>query len=180
MFGIATGEDWNKVMYDCIDTPPDCIAGKTCGSSLAPVYYICFIMVITHVMLNLFILVIIQQFEAFYVAEDNPIKIFKINFDLFHDRWVEATASNGTKCQKISQRHISEFLQMLPAPLGFLVTQSEDTENNDADVKRKVIKMGINTVGGQIQFNELLYRCMRRLYGNFKLTRKMQIIELKT
>jgi len=99
LFGIATGEDWNKVMYDCIDTPPDCIAGKTCGSSLAPVYYICFIMVITHVMLNLFILVIIQQFETFYVADDNPIKMFKSNFDIFHDVWVEETMRFN--CKKI-------------------------------------------------------------------------------
>jgi len=25
LFAIATGEDWNKLMYDCVDTPPDCV-----------------------------------------------------------------------------------------------------------------------------------------------------------
>jgi len=59
LFAISTGEDWNRLMYDCISTKPDCIEGETCGVSLAPVFYITFIMVITHVMLNLFILVII-------------------------------------------------------------------------------------------------------------------------
>jgi hypothetical protein len=78
-------------MYDCIDTPPDCIEGQTCGISTAPVFYITFIMVITHVMLNLFILVIIQQFDTYYVAEDNPIKTFKTNFDIFHEAWVRST-----------------------------------------------------------------------------------------
>ena len=29
-------------------------------------------------------------------------------------------------------------------------------------------------------FNELLYRCMRRKYGNMKIKKKMQIFELRT
>jgi hypothetical protein len=40
--------------------------------------------------------------------------------------------------------------------------------------------MGIRSEEGWIYFNELLYRCMRRIHGNFKLNKKMQIIELKT
>jgi len=59
LFAISTGEDWNKLMYDCVDTMPDCTKGETCGVGMAPVYYISFIFVISHVMLNLFILVII-------------------------------------------------------------------------------------------------------------------------
>lgn len=40
--------------------------------------------------------------------------------------------------------------------------------------------MGIRSEGGWIYFNELLYRCFRREFGNFKLGKKMQIVELKT
>ena len=25
LFAISTGEDWNVLMYDCMDTPPGCI-----------------------------------------------------------------------------------------------------------------------------------------------------------
>jgi hypothetical protein len=25
LFAISTGEDWNRLMYDCMDTPPDCV-----------------------------------------------------------------------------------------------------------------------------------------------------------
>jgi len=63
LFAISTGEDWNRLMYDCLDTKPDCVEGATCGVGTAAIYYILFIMVISHVMLNLFILVIIQQFD---------------------------------------------------------------------------------------------------------------------
>ena len=59
LFAISTGEDWNRLMYDCMSTYPDCTKNETCGVSTAPIFYITFIMVITHVMLNLFILVII-------------------------------------------------------------------------------------------------------------------------
>lgn len=102
LFAIATGEDWNKLMYDCVDTPPDCVEGETCGTSFAAAYYIMFILVITHIMLNLFILVIIQQFETYYVAEDNPIKIFTMNFDVFHEVWVKTT--NRFHCTKMKER----------------------------------------------------------------------------
>ena len=59
LFSISTGEDWNRIMFDCMRLPPDCIPGLTCGSSIAPVFFLTFIMVVTNVMLNLFILVII-------------------------------------------------------------------------------------------------------------------------
>ena len=40
--------------------------------------------------------------------------------------------------------------------------------------------MAIKSYNGYIYFNELLYRCMRRKYGNMKINKKMQIFELKT
>jgi len=52
LFSISTGEDWNRIMFDCIDTG----AG---GSNLAPLFFLTFILVVTHIMLNLFVLVII-------------------------------------------------------------------------------------------------------------------------
>ena len=60
LFSISTGEDWNRIMYDCMRLAPDCIEGKTCGSNIAPVFFLSFILIVTHIMLNLFVLVIIQ------------------------------------------------------------------------------------------------------------------------
>jgi len=76
LFVIATGENWNGLMYDCLNTPPDCEPGETCGTSLAPLFYIIFVIFIQNVMLNLFILVILTQFEMYYMSDDNPIKKF--------------------------------------------------------------------------------------------------------
>lgn len=59
LFVIATGENWNGLMYDCLNTPPMCEPGVSCGTSLAPGFYIVFVIFVQNVMLNLFILVIL-------------------------------------------------------------------------------------------------------------------------
>ena len=40
--------------------------------------------------------------------------------------------------------------------------------------------MAINADIGYIYFNELLYRCMRKKYGNMKINKRMQVFELRT
>ena len=60
LFVISTGENWNMLMYDCNDTPPNCTPGETCGTSYAPAFFIVFVLFVQNVMLNLFILVIID------------------------------------------------------------------------------------------------------------------------
>ena len=54
-------------------------------------------------MLNLFILVIITQFETFYVNEDNPIKKFSKNLDLFMKTWIFYTVSKY-RCIKMREK----------------------------------------------------------------------------
>jgi len=61
VFALATGEDWNKVMFDCSRTPESgCIKNGTCGNNYSYIYFPLLVLVCSHVMLNLFILVIIQ------------------------------------------------------------------------------------------------------------------------
>ena len=59
--------------------------------------------------------------------------------------------------------------------LGFASEHYEDD-----DLKKQLLKMGIKSENGYIYFNELLYRCMRRKYGNMRINKKMQIFELRT
>jgi hypothetical protein len=54
-------------------------------------------------------------------------------------------------------------------------------EHFDAqELKKQMLKMAIKSDNGYVYFNELLYRCMRRKYGNMKINKKMQIFELLT
>ena len=93
LFAVSTGEDWNRIMFDCSRTPQEgCIEGETCGAAPYSYWYF-YIMVLTcsHVMLNLFILVIIQQFEKYYLPKENMISLFKTDQMAFMKVWKKFT-----------------------------------------------------------------------------------------
>ena len=73
LFAISTGEEWNILLYDCSRLPPNCKSGVDCGHMFAWLYYTVFIILVTHIMLNLFILVIIEQFDKYYLDAENPL-----------------------------------------------------------------------------------------------------------
>jgi hypothetical protein len=171
IFVIATGESWPLAMYDVGNVPPFC-GETTCGSSFSFVYFIMFVMVVQKIMLNLFILVIIQQFETYYVSDDSPIQKFKSNLVLFEKVWIEFTAKHDHV--KIKEKHLNKFFRKLPPPIGI----PDDVSENE--LKRQMLKMGIRVEEGFIYFNELLYRSMRRVYGKFKLNRQMTVFEIST
>ena len=85
---MSTGEDWNVVMYDCMKTEDDgCVPGETCGSRIAPLYFIAVQMICSNIMLNLFVLVILQQFDKYYLPKDNIISKFKRDLENFKSVW---------------------------------------------------------------------------------------------
>lgn len=81
-------------MFDTSNTDSDCIQGETCGTAIAPLYFISFIVICSFIMLNLFILVIIQQFDQYYLAEDNIISKFEKDLITFKKSWTEFAANN--------------------------------------------------------------------------------------
>lgn len=160
-------------MFDCGVTEPMCTPNKSCGSSYAPIYFISFVVFISNIMINLFILVIINQFEKYYMATDNPITKFKKNLEVFMATWVDFTATKS-RCIKLREKRLIDFFKKLPMPIGL------PSDTTDEQMKKIMLKMGIKCDDGYVYFNELLYRCMRRRYGAFRLNKRMQIHELKT
>jgi hypothetical protein len=74
-------------------------------------------MLVQNVMLNLFILVIITQFEKYYMSKDNPISKFKRNLDVFMVTWVEFTATRS-RCIRLREKRLNDFFRKLPLPIG--------------------------------------------------------------
>ncbi|CAF5010403.1 unnamed protein product, partial [Rotaria sp. Silwood1] len=76
---IVTGEDWNKIMHDCMVAPPRCTRGGSywesdCGNSTASILYFCsFYIIITYIVLNLLVAIIIENFSLFYSSEEDPL-----------------------------------------------------------------------------------------------------------
>ena len=63
LFRIVTGEDWNRIMHDCMVTPPFCTRTPgnnywetDCGNWTAALIYFCsFYVMITYIVLNLLV-----------------------------------------------------------------------------------------------------------------------------
>ena len=79
LFRITTGEDWNKILHDCMISKPYCTEAPNfwqtdCGNSAASlIYFISFYVIVTFVFLNIFVAVIIENFSLFYSSDEDSV-----------------------------------------------------------------------------------------------------------
>ncbi|XP_046463268.1 sodium leak channel non-selective protein-like isoform X3 [Daphnia pulex] len=79
LFRIVTGEDWYKIMHDCMVLPPFCTPGANywetdCGNFTAAMIFFCsFYVIITYIVLNLLVAIIMENFSLFYSNEEDAL-----------------------------------------------------------------------------------------------------------
>ncbi|XP_033103798.1 sodium leak channel non-selective protein-like isoform X2 [Anneissia japonica] len=79
LFRIVTGEDWNKIMHDCMVQPKECTPGENiwetdCGNPAASLFYFCtFYLIIAYIVLNLLVGIIMENFSLFYSSEEDAL-----------------------------------------------------------------------------------------------------------
>ncbi|CAG0914974.1 unnamed protein product [Notodromas monacha] len=79
LFRIVTGEDWNKIMHNCMVQPPFCTHGQNywetdCGHFTGALIYFCsFYVIITYIVLNLLVAIIMENFSLFYSSEEDAL-----------------------------------------------------------------------------------------------------------
>nr|CAB3513877.1 unnamed protein product [Spodoptera littoralis] len=118
LFRCATGESWPNIMLAC-RKPAKCdiAAGKAsneeCGSTLAYAYFVSFIFFCSFLMLNLFVAVIMDNFD--YLTRDSSI-LGAHHLDEFVRIWAEYDP-NATG--KIHYTEMYDMLKNMDPPLGF-------------------------------------------------------------
>ncbi|KAJ8734234.1 hypothetical protein PYW07_014785 [Mythimna separata] len=118
LFRCATGESWPNIMLAC-RKPAKCdiAAGKSsneeCGSTLAYAYFVSFIFFCSFLMLNLFVAVIMDNFD--YLTRDSSI-LGAHHLDEFVRIWAEYDP-NATG--KIHYTEMYDMLKNMDPPLGF-------------------------------------------------------------
>ncbi|ERL87185.1 hypothetical protein D910_04585 [Dendroctonus ponderosae] len=117
LFRCATGENWPSIMLSCIkgqecDTNTGKI-GKECGSNLAYMYFVSFIFFCSFLMLNLFVAVIMDNFD--YLTRDSSI-LGAHHLDEFVRIWAEYDP-NATG--RIHFTEMYDMLKNMDPPLGF-------------------------------------------------------------
>ncbi|XP_050089031.1 voltage-dependent calcium channel type A subunit alpha-1 isoform X4 [Anopheles aquasalis] len=117
LFRCATGESWPNIMLACLKGRPcDPRANKpneTCGSTLAYAYFVSFIFFCSFLMLNLFVAVIMDNFD--YLTRDSSI-LGAHHLDEFVRIWAEYDP-NATG--KIHYTEMYDMLKNMDPPLGF-------------------------------------------------------------
>ncbi|XP_071805177.1 sodium leak channel NALCN-like isoform X5 [Asterias amurensis] len=80
LFRIVTGEDWNKIMHDCMISPPYCSRvgdnywETDCGNVTASLLYFgSFYVIIAYIFLNLLVGIIMENFSLFYSNEEDAL-----------------------------------------------------------------------------------------------------------
>jgi len=170
---IATGENWDKFMFDCARTTYDCAAGIGCGKWYAYAYFISFKIVVTYIMLNLFVLVVLQLFEKYFVDQGTPLANFKSDVDVFQESWLVAKPIHHGLFIHTSK--IFRFFKSLPPRFCFeeddmnLLAAQIDVLNIKSDDDRNIC------------FNELLYCTLRPMYaGDIETNETIQKKERET
>ncbi|XP_048857068.1 calcium channel, voltage-dependent, N type, alpha 1B subunit, a isoform X1 [Brienomyrus brachyistius] len=116
LFRSATGEAWHEIMLSCLSHRP-CDAGsgttgRDCGSDFAYFYFVSFIFLCSFLMLNLFVAVIMDNFE--YLTRDSSI-LGPHHLDEFIRVWAEY---DPAACGRIKYLDMYAMLLHMPPPLG--------------------------------------------------------------
>ncbi|TRY57661.1 hypothetical protein DNTS_025899 [Danionella cerebrum] len=116
LFRSATGEAWHEIMLACLSErlcdPDSGYNGKECGSDFAYFYFVSFIFLCSFLMLNLFVAVIMDNFE--YLTRDASI-LGPHHLDEFIRVWAEY---DPAACGRIRYMDMYNLLRVISPPLG--------------------------------------------------------------
>uniref|UniRef100_A0A3Q0KBR4 Voltage-dependent calcium channel type A subunit alpha-1 n=1 Tax=Schistosoma mansoni TaxID=6183 RepID=A0A3Q0KBR4_SCHMA len=113
LFRCATGENWQEIMLDCAAGKECEGSGESCGSSYTYLYFSTFNFLCSFIMLNLFVAVIMDNFD--YLTRDSSI-LGPHHLDEFVRVWAEYDpGATGL----IHHRDVYEMLRNMEPPVGF-------------------------------------------------------------
>ncbi|KAM9841004.1 voltage-dependent N-type calcium channel subunit alpha-1B [Aulostomus maculatus] len=116
LFRSATGEAWHEIMLACLSNRPcdelSGTLGNECGSDFAYFYFVSFIFLCSFLMLNLFVAVIMDNFE--YLTRDASI-LGPHHLDEFIRVWAEY---DPAACGRICYQDMYKLLRFISPPLG--------------------------------------------------------------
>ncbi|CAK85661.1 unnamed protein product (macronuclear) [Paramecium tetraurelia] len=110
LFLSQTGLDWNRIMYDTMNN----------GSQYNALFWVVFILIQNFVMLNLFILIVLDQYDVNYFHEDNPLN----RFDEYQNKTLDVWTRFSQDGAIINQNKLTDLILALPKPLGLDIVKS--------------------------------------------------------
>lgn len=148
LYRIVSGEDWHLILFDC---------SKSVGKGISYTYFYSFITLNNLLLLNLFIMVILQNYEDFESKAHSAINLFNEIIKVFRKAWENYSISHNGYA--IQHTDLVEFLYELGPNYGFPRYVQKDA------IIRKMAALNLNIdPSGYICYNDLLYVVIKRLY----------------
>eukprot|EP00762_Andalucia_godoyi_P001647 ANDGO_07082.mRNA.1 Sodium channel protein 60E len=144
LFRMTTGESWSAIMWDCMVEEPDCEPGH-CGSSYSPIYFVLFMLCGTFIVVQLFIAVILENFED--TMDRDAQRITPDDLEAFTEAWSKFDP-HATKFIEI--RDLALLMRTLRTPLGAAGLKR-------TDLTRRLLTLQIPFHGGFVHFHETLH-----------------------
>eukprot|EP01012_Entosiphon_sulcatum_P053801 TRINITY_DN740_c0_g1_i1.p1 TRINITY_DN740_c0_g1~~TRINITY_DN740_c0_g1_i1.p1 ORF type:complete len:2364 (+),score=263.90 TRINITY_DN740_c0_g1_i1:1645-8736(+) len=113
LFRMTTGENWNGIMHNTMVQPPKCTAGVNCGTSLAPLYFVSFMLISYFVLLNLFIAIILDNFATTIALENSRLNMAELT--KFIEAW---SLFDSDATYTIPTAQLPRLLKLVGPPLG--------------------------------------------------------------
>ncbi|XP_073235068.1 voltage-dependent L-type calcium channel subunit alpha-1D-like [Porites lutea] len=158
LFRASTGENWHRIMLHCFnDAKCDSDETKTCGSTVASIIYFCtFYFFCTFLMLNLFVAVIMDNFE--YLTRDESI-LGPHHLDEFVRVWSEYDpGATG----RIPHTEVYRLMCDMSPPVGF------GRKCPRFIAYKRLIKMNMPIMGDNtVLFTSTLFALIRTALGIF-------------
>ncbi|XP_048873749.1 voltage-dependent L-type calcium channel subunit alpha-1D-like isoform X2 [Brienomyrus brachyistius] len=157
LFRCATGEAWQEIMLACLhgklcDPESDYNPGeeRTCGSSFAIIYFISFYMLCAFLIINLFVAVIMDNFD--YLTRDWSI-LGPHHLDEFKRIWSEYDPEAKGRIKHLD---VVTLLRRIQPPLGF----GKLCPHRVACKRLVAMNMPLNS-DGTVMFNATLFALVR-------------------
>ncbi|KAJ4926902.1 hypothetical protein JOQ06_014646 [Pogonophryne albipinna] len=157
LFRCATGEAWQEIMLACIagklcDPESDYAPGEemTCGSGFAIIYFISFYMLCAFLIINLFVAVIMDNFD--YLTRDWSI-LGPHHLDEFKRIWSEYDPEAKGRIKHLD---VVTLLRRIQPPLGF----GKLCPHRVACKRLVAMNMPLNS-DGTVMFNATLFALVR-------------------
>ncbi|CAG9330463.1 SCN4A_7 [Blepharisma stoltei] len=150
LFRHSTGENWPNALWDCMNS--------SVGKTISYIYWCTFISATTFIMLNVFVMVILQDYEDFANDAQSGVIIFNKDVKKFKKAW--GPYSLQSSGMRIHYKFLVELMYELGPELGV----SQDTPHDKVIKLLSIMELHIDA-DGFIYYNDMLFSIMKRKHA---------------
>jgi len=151
LFRMSTGESWNGIYHDCTISEADSLCSRAegnCGDPLlATVFFFSFYFFSALVMLNVFVAVVLKNFEDQIAASSKTLTIPLHAMDDYEKLWAKFCEQDG---EFMRASRLGTFLNLLVEPLGLL-----STPKFGKHLERFIFKLDVPQSSGLVHYIDL-------------------------